>query len=696
MVRNMFSHNGKISIKQMRIMLTLPVFSGSIFVVPHLLARMYGKYMLVGVAAYVVMAALYMGLIMSIDVKQVKIDGKGYVEHRNIRNDKAAYSGTVEKCATGKVIAAIQIARNIIRLVFYILLAVTILAEGQVPFVRENADNSFGNLLILLPLLAVALYGADRNVEKQGRINEMIYMAAFFPYIVMMVLGLKNVSGEAIHNMLEAAGHCLKNAAAVSADGINAGPLSVDIVQGANGTGLIRKIVVCGYALLTFSIPVENYLWLKSTLKTIRENNSEMVSNNKESLSRISDYITVMASPILVGVLSIIMACIYGVNGMAQDNMASIAIMRYIELPLGVLQRFDMLMVWFFMTGCYVLIASILYTIRRQLFAVLKPETARIMLFVLFMSAYIIAYMMPGYGNSLYAYVVYGACVDVPLSLILAVVGMITGRREASRIRENHTGNKTPKRTGHMTGHRTRRGTVSRTQNRIRSRIPQKLITIILIISIPAFLTGCTSDIENVEQRDYATILMAEQRGNGYHFTLGIAKEHHAGEKNDPEQIFGTDAANVDELTEIYGSLRGKDLSLSHLKVLMWSGDIDTYEDMNVEVVSGAYPDNEYIDKTDTEVYMYSLMNYLCELNDNNEIAKTCPFLITTDSEGIIAYMYDSDNPVGTYITNLIRTARRNGKRIPALMDYLKMIREGEMIDVYQIARKGDDLYLLK
>ena len=352
----MFSHNGMISGRQMRRILSLSVFSGSIFVLPYLFACMFGDSFVTGIIIFFIMSALYVGLVFFTGRSRI---GRGALEEKN------------NACI--RVETAVFIVRYIIRLIFYIVLAVAILCEGQVPFTDKGEGNSFGNLIVLLPLLIVAYYGSNRNLEKQGRINEMIFWTAFFPYVIMIFFGLREMDYSVL---------------------IPHGGVSLDV--------LIR----C-YALLTFIVPVEIYPQLK--LNTEKKEKSE-------------GYISVLLMVILVSAISIIIAGIYGLNGMAEEPMVSVAIMRYIELPLGVLQRFDMLMVWFFMTGVFAVISGLLFRIRKQLFKVVSKEMGEIILFVIVIASLFVCRCLPEYAVTLDSFVVYGAFVDVPLSVLAMVL----------------------------------------------------------------------------------------------------------------------------------------------------------------------------------------------------------------------------------------------------------------------------------
>ena len=568
----MFSHNGLISEKQMSTILMLTVFSGGIFVLPYLFAVMFGNDILIGAVVFVIMAAIYVGTIF--------IFNKPKADHGLLRSRGA--DGEEEKIGKHKesvssvfsyIGVIIRIIRYILRLIFYITLAVAIIGEGQVPFVDKDAGNSVGNLSVLLPLIIVAYYGANRNIEKQGRISEMILVASFFPYVIMILFGLKEMEWRLL------------------------------IPHGNINAGLLLRC----YALLTFLVPVEIYPQLN-------------LNTEREGTSQLKIYIQVMLMIILVAVLSLLMAGIYGLNGMAEEPMISVAIMRYIELPLGVLQRFDVLMVWFFMTGVFAIISGVLFRIRKQLFKLVSKRVGEILLLIIAVATLFMCLRLPEYRTLLNAFVVYGAFVDVPLS-ILSVMG-----------------------NGILNAYRYRR-----------------MLCVVLLVAGLTVLTGCS---ENVEQRDYATIMMVTlpEMEKEYHYTLCIAGEHRVGEKGEAEDVFEIGADNIDDLMDKYGERVGKQLSLSHLKVILTSVN---YGDL------------------------------LDELDEQQEIAKTCPMLIVEDDREIAQYLKGAKEPMGNYISNLIRNAKGNRRKIPKLMNYLKWVRDGIRVDMCYIQREEDSLIIV-
>ncbi|MBQ8084553.1 MAG: GerAB/ArcD/ProY family transporter [Lachnospiraceae bacterium] len=588
----MFSHNGLISEKQMRSMLMLYVFSSGIFVLPYLFALMFGKELLAGVMVFLPVASIYVWIMTALS--------------ENISGDSGSGG-----CSTFYVI--VSVVRYIIRLAFYIILAVSILSEGQVPFVDEEGGNSLGNLFVLLPLLLVALYGAGHNLEKQGRLSEMIAPAAMFPYVIMILFGIKDVSLSECCRLL---------------------PVNMSVSQ----------MLLNSYALLTFIVPVEIYPELRLRL-------------GKDNSSKFKFYISVFFVIILEVILSVLMAGIYGINGISAEPMATVSIMRYIELPLGILQRFDVLMVWFFMTGCFALLCSSLFYIRRKLKMIVAEKSVVFVLAFILAAACLIAYMCPGYKDMVGLFVVYGALADVPLSIIMLVVRRTEYRR--------------------------------------------KMAALSMLVMCAVFLSGCTSDIENIEQRDYATVLMISPDNNlstdnekmSYNYTIGIAREHHNGEKSERENITKIQGNGLEDLSKKYGGRRGKNLSLSHLKVILIA---PVCADCYAEKEDNPYGEKTEQRKANNRSEYLNLSAVIEELDEQEEVAKTCPLLFVYDEKKITDFIDNADEPVGTYISNLVKISEKNHAKIPKLMDYLKALRDGIEIDVAALADKEDNLIIVK
>lgn len=167
------------------------------------------------------------------------------------------------------------------------------------------------------------------------------------------------------------------------------------------------------------------------------------------------------------------------------------------------------------------------------------------------------------------------------------------------------------------------------------------------------------SDMQNVEQRDYATVLLVSNGKNDedYTFSLGIAKEKKVGEKSQNEELVTFLADDIEDLYEKYWSVKGKSLSLVHLKAIV-------------------------MEKPEGQTIGY-LWDFLDDLEESPDIAKTCPVIQVADKEAFTKYVKDADEPVGTYLSDLVKVNEEQGKTIPQVKDYLKVLREGTSLQIY-------------
>lgn len=565
----MFSENGQISEKQVRRMLILPLFSGCIFVLPHAAATLFGKDMVWGLMIFLVLSLGYGAILYLVE---------NYTDCKGLSEDRGG------KCR--KWIAVMNMLRLSIRLAFYILLAINILEEGQVPFMREGgAENGF-HFFVVLPLLLVAFYGAAHSMEKVARMHEMLFWVTFVPFIVMLLFGLREVDWTVW---------------------IPSGELSC------------RNLFFSALLLLPCVLPLEYYIPLK------RGQNAQG--------GRCKTCGAIVVVLMLVAVLTMMIMGIYGIQGAAGQKLVTIAIMRYIRMPFGVLERFDMLMVWFFMTGCFLLICSTLFfwgNGYRQVFG--EKGVYGGMLGALAFSLFLV-YRISAYETGLFLFLWYGLCVDIPLSILLPLLEFhMAGRGNAAKQRERKKRRRAGLRGLNMT-------------EKICMWIFMGCFCVVCV-------TGCESDMKNVEQRDYATILLIEQgEKSSYHIYLGVAKEHNVGEKSQVEKVVDFEVSSLEQLQEVYAAQRGKTLSLMHIKVILWNGrQFDSIQKM---------------------------APMLYEMDEHKEVAKTCPVLMIEDVEQWVSYMEHSDTPTGTYVSSLIQNFDNGMSRVPWLKDYLKYIKEG-------------------
>lgn len=418
----MFSQNGRISEKQTRRMLILPVYASLIFVVPCLSAWLFGESIVPGLMVFFVLACVYVGWIYGISTWLRKMGGfaLNFGCGCQIREgtEKEDYVDVLIKmpAPVSVLLVLLQVLRLVVRLAFYICLTIEVLKEGQVPFMPHNAKENLASIWVVLPLLLVALYAANMGsvqkkkeagncygegkngsltvggcgIEKQGRIYEMIFWLLFIPLVLVLLFGIREVD--------------------------------VSIFR-PQWTISFATLLFRGYLLLPFLLPVENYILLRPFLQEAGMTGKEHEDRKRHCGS--PSFFAVIGTVLLVCILTLFILGIYGVQGAGQEEMLTVAIMRYIRLPLGFIERVDVLLVWFFMISCFVLIGQTLYFSAMLLEMVFTRARRILLLAMLLAVALIIVAFLPGYDGALWLYRSYGAVMDVPLSVILPVFGVL-------------------------------------------------------------------------------------------------------------------------------------------------------------------------------------------------------------------------------------------------------------------------------
>ncbi|MDD6072510.1 MAG: GerAB/ArcD/ProY family transporter, partial [Clostridiales bacterium] len=397
------------------------------FVVPCLSAWLFGESIVPGLMVFFVLACVYVGWIYGVSAWVRKMGGFALSSGCECRIwegiEKDGQVDVLMKIPgpASVLLVFLQVMRLVVRLAFYICLTIEVLKEGQVPFMPNNAKENWASIWVVLPLLLVALYAANMGgvrrkkqagdryreqekesglpavcrcgIEKQGRIYEMIFWLLFIPLVLVLLFGIREVDAS----------------------------IFIPRWNVSFATLLFR-----GYLLLPFLLPVENYILLRPFLQETGRTGKEHEERKRHCGS--PSFFAVIGTVLLVCILTLFILGIYGVQGAGQEEMLTVAIMRYIRLPLGFIERVDVLLVWFFMIGCFVLIGQTLYFSAMLLELVFTRARRILLLAMLLAVALIIVAFLPGYDGTLWLYRSYGAVMDVPLSVILPVFGILVMR----------------------------------------------------------------------------------------------------------------------------------------------------------------------------------------------------------------------------------------------------------------------------
>lgn len=336
------------------------------------------------------------------------------------------------------------------------------------------------------------------------------------------------------------------------------------------------------------------------------------------------------ATVLLCAALSLLMIGIYGVNGAAEEKMLTVEILRCIRLPFRLTERVDTLLIWFFLVACFVLLSENLFFAKLLLEKVV-PKIKPVWGMLYFLAkGIVLTVWVKDFERALELYCLFGMLVDVPLSLLIPLIRGLSNKGKKLK----------------------------------------SAILISLWISVAIFLGGCgypdANSLQNIEEQDYATVLLISPQENDYKLRLGVAQERKIGEQSLVEHFTTWEAKDLETMRKQYELVVGKTLSLAHLKAILLPAT-------NIK----------------TAVKM---------LGEDRELAKTCPVLLWENREfprEFMRYGQEAQAPVGIYLQNVMNKSRQQGTVIPWLLDYEKWIRRDGDEKVCYI-KKTDKGYVIK
>lgn len=224
---------------------------------------------------------------------------------------------------------------------------------------------------IAVPVLFVAGYGAMLDLEGRGRFIELLFWWMFVPIGIVFLLSLGKVDYQMwLPDFQTESFHILKG----------------------------------GYEIMLTYLPLEFLLFL---VPEVKEGNPV-----KHGMTGV---LTVL---ILNLVLYIVTVGLLGIKGTQKSLLSTLNIMQLVEIPGGVLERFDLFMIVFWLIGLFTLLSGyVFYT--TEILKKGMPNGRRILLVSGVVLALLLLSLLPVSFDSLYQwYVKYGMWVDFPLSML--------------------------------------------------------------------------------------------------------------------------------------------------------------------------------------------------------------------------------------------------------------------------------------
>lgn len=164
-------HDNKVSVKQVRKMLTFDLFSISGLLIPYMAVSTAGRDGLLCIIGGTILALIY-GIVIVWFSEKIQGDFIDYAD-KNV----------------GKVLTFIFYLLYIIKI--FITLVFTIILIGSI--VRDTFLEDTSYQIIIGILLAVCAYTAFRGIEVRARVIEFFFYIVLGPIVILLLLGLNGV-----------------------------------------------------------------------------------------------------------------------------------------------------------------------------------------------------------------------------------------------------------------------------------------------------------------------------------------------------------------------------------------------------------------------------------------------------------------------------------------------------------------------
>ena len=424
--------------------------------------------------------------------------------------------------------------------------------------IREYMLRSFNLWVILVPFAIICGYGASRDIEKRGRLLELLFWWMLIPLIFVAVFSISNVNWNI-----------------------------TSITVPSDIGGVVRG----GYEMLVVMSSVELMLFTLTKQK----------KNNWRNALKIIIWILIAVLFSYIFVQGII-----GEEWARSDSMSTLYAMQTAKFPGGI-ERFDYAVMAFWIIGVFAIISGFMFYAKefiRVCFSkrwnayehdsaieIISDKWWIIMLVVGMVIGLSWCFSLREVSDILYYYLI---SFDLGLSLIMPLIVFICKKIKNEKVKTYEIPRK------------------------ISIKSKQIIGVIILCINISFLLCGCEKRVQysslsekpaSLETMDYA-VTMSVKCEDIYTFNFEVADLTEY--KGDSEKILSTEdfaceADSLNEAMDIYFVQNNQRINLGHLKLIRIYGGTNyrLFEDIVFEL-----KDVPYITKTvDVEYYLKEIKN---------------------------------------------------------------------------------------
>lgn len=466
-------------------------------VIPYITVNLAGKWHFVALLIGLIFAAIYMTII--------------YFFSQSLPRDlgDSAKSGGLRARGLGFLYA--------IR--FLIRAGVVMLFFGKT--VQEFLLQSYSLWVIVIVFAIVCGYGASRDIEKRGRMLELLYPWMIVPIILVAVFSVSSINIEELYAGLRGMNYEM----------IREGVDGLDVLK----AGYVAFLVLTSTELMMFSLPYQKESNWRSSLKT-------------------GIWILVSVFFAYVFIIGIL-----GGHWVASDAQQALNVMEAAFIPGEVIERADYPVLAFWIIGVFAIVSGYMFYAKEALIIGVKPrhkKGERICLWLIMIGVVIMTLIWSQKLPSLYL-AKYMLFVDVIISLLIPL--LIIGKLGKVKIFS-----------------REMLSNVSRTS---------KGVALFIVIALGALaMTGCDMDEEfkpigrnqgSVEDRDYVTKItfVGDEE---IVFTVADIKKYLSdatGDFETKEERIREDS--LDDAMEDYYETNGRNLDLGHLSAVTFSNVLE-------------------------------------------------------------------------------------------------------------------------
>lgn len=273
---------------------------------------------------------------------------------------------------TGEIFSALILALYVGRF----LIRASLLLNIFNVMVGTTMLTKYNNLAIIIPMIIVCGYGASKKMETRARLIELIYWIVLIPIIILMIMAIKEVN------------------------------ISYVIPDFTNS---IMKNLKADYIMMMLFLPIEFVLFV---MPYVRKNHNR-VRHGVASIVIVM-ILNILLYTIVVGIL--------GVNGAKDNVLSTLNIMQAVEIPFGILERFDIFMIIFWLIGLFSIISGYIFYSTYILDRIL-PSVNRYILLVCVMIAIVAITILCGNAEQmLNKYMNFYMYFDMPVSIVIPLI----------------------------------------------------------------------------------------------------------------------------------------------------------------------------------------------------------------------------------------------------------------------------------